>query len=357
MIFIYLLLLAPLSLALAWFHAPPLWVFITAAAAIVPLAEWIRRATEQMARRAGTVIGGLLNVSFGNIAEFTLALFVLGAGRPDVVKATITGSIIGNSLFGLGVSILVGGWGRDKQSFKRERAGLLSSLLILSVIGLMIPALFDYTERGLLAKPNPGTLDESLSLGASVVLILVYAGNLVYTLVTHRDIFAASEEQREPAEWSLSKSLAILLGATAVVAAEAHLVSGALETAAGSLGLTAFFLGVIALPLVGNAAEYFASIYFARQDRMGLVMSIAVGSSVQVALLVAPLLALVSYAMGRPMNLVFNNPLELIAVAAVAFAVNSIAQDGETTWFEGLLLVAVYALLALAFFFVTPAGG
>jgi Ca2+:H+ antiporter len=142
-----------------------------------------------------------------------------------------------------------------------------------------------------------------------------------------------------------------------VVAAEAHLVSGALDTTASSLGLTAFFLGVIALPLVGNSAEYFAAIYFARQDRMGLVMSIAVGSSVQVALLVTPLLALVSYALRRPMNLVFSNPLELIAVAAVAFAVNSIAQDGETTWFEGLLLVAVYALLALAFFFVTPPGG
>lgn len=179
MIFTYLLLLAPLSLALAWFHAPPLWVFVTAAAAIVPLAEWIRRATEQMARRAGTVIGGLLNVSFGNTAEFILALFVLGAGKTDVVKATITGSIIGNSLLGLGVSILVGSWGRDKQSFKRERAGLLSSLLILSVIALTVPAFFDYTERGLFAAPNPGALDERLSLGASVALILVIARNPV----------------------------------------------------------------------------------------------------------------------------------------------------------------------------------
>jgi Ca2+:H+ antiporter len=354
MIFTYLLLLAPLSFLLAWFHAPPLWIFVTAAAAIVPLAEWIRRATEQMALRAGAVIGGLLNVTFGNTAEFILALFVLGSGRPDVVKATITGSIIGNSLLGLGVSILAGSLGRDKQRFKRARAGLLSSLLILSVIALMIPALFDYTERGLFAEPNPGKLDERLSLGVSVVLILVYAGNLIYTLVTHRDVFAVSEEEGRQAEWSLMKSLAILSGATAAVAAEAHLVSGALETTAGSLGLTAFFLGVIALPLVGNSAEYFAAIYFARRDRMGLVMSIAVGSSVQVALLVAPLLVLVSYALGRPMNLVFSNPLELIAIAAVAFAVNSIAQDGETTWFEGLLLIAVYALLALAFFFVTP---
>jgi Ca2+:H+ antiporter len=306
-----------------------------------------------MAHRAGAVIGGLLNVTFGNTAEFILALFALKSGRPDVVKATITG----NSLLVLDVSILVGGWGRDKQSFKRARAGLLSSLLILSVIALMVPAFFDYTERGLFAETNPGTLDERLSLGASVALILVYAGNLVYTLITHRDVLAGSEEQGRQAEWSLMKSLAILLCATVVVAAEAHLVSGALDTTASSLGLTAFFLGVIALPLVGNSAEYFAAIYFARQDRMGLVMSIAVGSSVQVALLVTPLLALVSYALRRPMNLVFSNPLELIAVAAVAFAVNSIAQDGETTWFEGLLLVAVYALLALAFFFVTPPGG
>jgi len=237
--------------------------------------------------------------------------------------------------------------------FQRERAGLLASLLILSVIALLLPALFDYTERGLFAVPDPGALNERLSLGVSVVLLFVYAANLVYTLVTHRDVFTIEEEQGQ-AEWSLGKSLIVLFGATVAVAGEAYLVSGALETTAGKLGLSEFFLGVIVLPLVGNAAEFFAAFSFARQDRMGLVMGIAVGSSIQVALFTAPLLVLVSYALGRPMNLVFSNPLELIAIAGVAFAVDSIAQDGETTWFEGLLLLAVYVLLGLTFFFVTP---
>jgi Ca2+:H+ antiporter len=269
-----------------------------------------------------------------------------------VVKATITGSIIGNSLLGLGLAILVGSWGRAKQTFKRERAGLLSSLLLLSIIALMIPALFDYTERGLLAAPNVGTLDNRLSLGVAIVLILVYAGNLIYTLITHRDVFASEQDERKPT-WSLWKSVAVLLGASAVVALEADLVAGVLETTATTLGLSAFFLGIIVLPLAGNASEYFSAIYFARKNRMGLALGITVGSSIQVVLLTAPLLVLISYWLGHPMNLVFSNPLELIAIAAVAFAVNSIAQDGETTWFEGLLLLAVYTLLALAFFFVS----
>lgn len=351
-IFTALLLFVPLSVGLAWAGAPPLWVFATAAIAIVPLAEWIRRATEQLAGLAGSAIGGLLNVTFGNAAELILALFVLSAGNTAVVKATLTGSIIGNSLMGLGLAILAGSWGRTEQRFKRERAGLLSSLLILVVIALLLPALFDLTERNLRVQVSPAVLDERLSLSVAVVLILAYVGNLVYTLVTHRDVFA-DDEQSQASTWSLWTALAVLVGATIVVAVEAELVSNALEAAADALGLTKFFLGLIVLPLVGNAAEYFAAIYFARQNQMDLVMSIAVGSSIQVALLTAPLLVLVSYVIGHPLNLVFSNPLELIAIAGAAFAVNSIAQDGETTWFEGLLLIVVYVLLALAFFFVT----
>jgi Ca2+:H+ antiporter len=358
MIFVYLLLLVPLSLALHFLHAPPLAVFASAALAIVPLAEWMRRGTEQIALRAGSVIGGLLNVTFGNMAELILAIIVLRTGNLHVVKATITGSIIGNSLLGLGLAILAGSWGRAKQTFKREHAGLLSSLLLLSLIALFIPALFDYTERGVFATSHANTelLDERLSLGVAVVLILIYVANLVYTLFTHSDIFAYEEAGHggEQPTWSLWRSLGVLLAATVAVALEAELVSGALEATASTLGLTTFFLGIIVLPIVGNAAEYFSAVYFARKDQMGLVVGIAVGASIQVALLTAPLLVLVSYAMGHPMNLVFSNPLELIALAGVAFAVNSIAQDGETTWFEGLLLLAVYALLALAFFFATP---
>lgn len=350
MIFVYLLLLVPLSLALAYLHVSSIWIFISATAAIIPLAEGIRLATEQLVRRAGTAIGGLLNVTFGNMAELILALFLLHSGKIGVVQAMITGSMVGNSLLGLGLAILVGSWGREKQEFKRERAGLLASLLILSVIALLIPALFDYTERGLFAVSNPSIPDERLSLAVAGVLILVYGANLFYTLLTHRDVFTIREQER-PLKWSLLKSLTVLLGATAIVVAEAQLISGAIENAASRLGLSTFFLGVIVLPLVGNAAEYFGAIYFARHDRMGLVMNIAVGSSIQVALLTAPLLVLISFALKHPMNLVFSNPLELVAIAGAAFAVNSVAQDGETTWFEGLLLIAVYALLAFAFFF------
>ena len=357
MIFNWLLLLVPVPLILTYVvHAAPVWIFVSAVLAIVPLAEWIRRATEQLAKLSGPAIGGLLNVTFGNTAELVLALFVLSAGQQDVVKAQITGSIIGNSLLGLGLAILIGSWGREAQTFKRERSGQLSSLLLLALIGLLVPALFNYTERTVLGAPNAGVLDERLSLSVAVVLIFVYIGNLVYTLVTHRDVFArqpGDAEENEGAQWSVWLALGVLLGATVVTALEAELVSGALEATAGSLGLSPFFLGITVLAIIGNAAEYVSAMYFARQDRMGLVLSITVGSSIQVALLVAPVLVIVSYFMGDPLNLVFT-PLELIAVAAVAFSVNAIAADGETTWFEGLLLVAVYAVLGLAFFFVTP---
>lgn len=335
-------------------HAGPIWIFATATLAIIPLANLIRRATEQVAQLAGSAIGGLLNVTFGNMAELILAIFVLIAGQGEIVKAQLTGSIIGNSLLGLGLAIVVGSWKREHQTFKRERAGLLSSLLILSVVALLLPALFDYTERGVFVGPNRGNLDERLSLCVSVVLILVYVANLLYTLVTHRDVFAFDEQEQTEASWPLWKSLSVLLIGTAAIAVEAELVSGALGATAGRLGISAFFLGVTVLAIVGNTAEYVAAIYFARKDKMGLALSITVGSTIQVALLVAPLLVLISYFIGHPMNLVFANPLELIAIVSVAFAVNAIAHDGRSTWFEGVLLVALYVLFALAFFFVTP---
>ena len=348
----------PLSLLLGYvFHASAVWVFATAVIGIVPLADWIRRATEQMARIAGPAIGGLLNVTFGNMAELILAFFVLAAGQQSVVKGQITGSIIGNSLLGLGIAILVGSWGRENQKFTRERAGLLSSLLILVTIGILLPALFNYTERGLASASNARHLDEHLSLGVSIVLILVYAGNLAYTLVTHRDVFAldhGEEKEKKGEKWSRNKALGVLAGATVLVALEAELVSGALEATAGALGVSAFFLGIVVLAIIGNAAEYVSAIYFARQNQLGLVFSITVGSSIQVALFVAPLLVIISHFTAHPMNLVFSNPLELIAIASAAFAVNAIAQDGETTWFEGVLLIAVYLILAMAFFYVTP---
>jgi Ca2+:H+ antiporter len=353
-----LLAFIPISVILAYgVHAPAAWIFGTGVLAIIPIAEWIRKATEHVAHRAGSTIGGLLNVTFGNVSELIIALFVLAEGNHFVVKGQITGSIIGNGLLGLGLGILAGGIGREKQTFNRGRAGLLSSLLLLSVIGLILPAVFDYTERGSFGNRSPKALDEMLSLGVAIVLILVYIANLVYTFVTHRDLFSAPEEGEEEHTgdvWPLAKALGILLLGTAFIALEAELVSGALEETAKQLHLSTFFLGVTVLAIVGNAAEYLSAVYFARKDRIGLVMNITVGSSIQMALLIAPLLVIASFLMHKPMTLVFATPLELVAITAVAFAVNSIAQDGETNWFEGVLLLGVYVILAIAFYFVVP---
>jgi Ca2+:H+ antiporter len=311
---------------------------------------------EHLAESAGPAIGGLLNVSFGNTAELILALFVLAAGKPDVVKAQLTGAIIGNSLLGLGLAIVFGGIRREKQTFNRAHAGQLSSLLVLSTIGLLLPALFDYAIGD---RSASGRLlsDERLSLSVSVVLILVYLANLIYTLVTHRGVFAFPEsdahETAAPHDpWPVWKALTLLAVATAVTAYVAEMISGALEATAAQSGLSEFFLGIILLAVIGNAAEYVSAIYFARQDRMGLAVSITVGSTIQISLLVAPVLVIVSALLGYPMNLVFSSPLELIAIGAVVFAINAIANDGETTWFEGVLLLAIYALFGLAFYFV-----
>jgi Ca2+:H+ antiporter len=356
-IFTWLLLLVPASAASAYLTSPEsISTFVIATLAVIPLAEWIRRATEHLAESAGPAIGGLLNVSFGNTAELILALFVLAAGKPDVVKAQLTGAIIGNSLLGLGLAIVVGSIGREKQTFNRAHAGQLSSLLVLSTIGLLLPALFDYAIGD---RSDSGRLlrDEHLSLSVSVVLILVYVANLIYTLVTHRDVFALAEadahETAAPhSPWPIWKALTLLAVATAATAYEAEIISGALEATAAQLGLSEFFLGIILLAVIGNAAEYVSAIYFARQDQMGLAVSITVGSTIQISLLVAPVLVIVSALTGHPMNLVFSSPLELIAIGAVVFAINAIANDGETTWFEGVLLLAIYALFGLAFYFV-----
>lgn len=225
---------------------------------------------------AGPTVGGLLNITFGSVAELTLALFVLATGHLAIVKAQITGSVVSTSLLGLGTAILVGGWKREKQTFSRERAGLLGSLLILSVIALLLPALFNYTERGLFAasRKDLRTLNENLSI--CVAIVLIYLANLIYVLVTHRDVFASRKREVEPAEslWPIWQSLPVLCFATAAVATESDLIARSLEATAGQLGLTPLFLGVIVLALIGNAADIMAAIYFARQDRMDLVMGI-----------------------------------------------------------------------------------
>ena len=352
----WLVVLVPIALGIRYlFDVAPIVTFVVAIIAIVPLADWIRRATEQISRRTGSAIGGLLNATFGNTAELVLAIFVLFAGHAAVVKAQITGSIIGNGLLGFGLAIVAGTWGKRELRFNRERAGLLASLLVLVVIALLVPALFHYTEHAVLAAPETEALDNQLSICVAVVLIAVYAANLVYTLVTNRDAFALGDEpDDEGGSWSLTHAIGVLVAATAATAIMAELVSDALESAAKTIGVSTLFLGVVVLAVVGNAAEYVSSIYFARQSRMGLVATITVGSTIQVGLLVAPVLVLASHLTAHPMSLVFDNPLELVAIASVAFVVNAITRDGEATWFEGVLLIGVYTLLGFAFFFATP---
>ena len=342
----------PLSFLLVYgLHAPALAVFAVGALAVGVLADWTRRATEQLAERAGPAVGGLMNVSLGSTAEIILALFVLRDGQIAVVQAQLIGSIIGTTLLGLGLAILAGGLVRDKQVFDRQRVGLLSTLLLLSTVALMMPAVFDLTGRRVVHNSDVGWSDEQFSLGAAVILLALYAGNLIYTLVTHRDVFASDEERGQPS-WSLGLTLGVLVGATVLVAWEAEIVSDALTEAAATLGFSPTFLGVVVLALVGTGGDLIASIAFARADKMGLVLNIAIGSAIQIALVVTPLLVLLSWFIGHPMSLVFGNPLQLFAITSAAFIVRAVAGDGETTWFEGLLLVGVYALLALGFFFV-----
>ena len=349
-----LLLFVPLAVVLAYLHAPPVWVFIAGITALIPLSEYIRVGTEEVSRCVGSAIGGLLNVTFGNAPELILAIFILRAGEAEVVKAQITGAFIGNGLLGLGLAIVAGSIGREKQEFKKERASMLSAMLILCVISLLLPALFDMTLRHSSQTVDFQTRDHQLSLGVAAVLIVVYVANLIYTLVTHRDIFAIADsgEPDSGHGWGLPLAIGVLLAATAFTAVESELISGALEATAKGLNLSKFFLGIVVLAIVGNIPEKASAIYFARRNRMGLVMTITVGSTIQIALLVAPLIVFISHAMGRPMDLVFSNPLEMLSFIAVALAVNAISQDGETTWFEGVLLLGVYLMLAMAFFFV-----
>ncbi len=351
MLALALLLFVPLSAALRFFwDASPLWVFASASVGVMVLAYHVSSATEVVAETAGPAIGGLLNVSFGSVAELVLAVFVLADGRADVVRAQITGSIIGTGLLGLGLAILVGGVRRERQTFKRERAGLLSSLLVVVLIALLLPAVSDLVMRQHAEGRDIALSGERLSLGVSAVLLALYAGNLAYTLVTHRDVFSRQAEET-PGGQRLWLPLAVMVGGTAVLAFEAELVSDALAATATALHLSPLFLGVVVLALVGTSADLFAAALFAHRDRMGLVMDICIGSAIQIALVVAPLLVVASFLLGKPMTLVFDNPLDLFAIGATALIVNSVAGDGETTWFEGLLLVGVYALLAMAFFF------
>lgn len=350
-----LLVFVPITLVLEYFvHASATTLFLTSAVAIVPLAGIMGKSTEMLAEHVGAGLGGLLNATFGNAAELIIAIFALRAGLLDLVKASLTGSIIGNILLIFGLSALLGGLKFRTQTFNRTAAKLGATLLLLSAVGLVIPSLMHYLRDGAESGAAAGAGSASLSLEISVVLIVCYILSLVFALRTHADLYqgashAGGETHAAPA-WSKGKSFAVLVGAAALVGWMSEILVGGAEEAAHALGMTEVFVGVIVVALVGNAAEHSTAVLVALRNKMDLSIQIAVGSSLQIALLIAPLLVFLSYAIGpEPMDLVFS-PLEVVAVAVSVLVVGQIADDGKTHWMEGVLLLAVYVLLGLAFF-------
>jgi Ca2+:H+ antiporter len=346
-----LLMLVPVSLALEAYGADPLWVFATAGLAIVPLAGWMGRATEHLASRLGEGIGGLLNATFGNAAELIIALFALQKGLYEVVKASITGSIIGNILLVLGLSMAAGGTRYPVQAFNRTAASLGASLLLLSAIGLVVPTVFH-------ALLGQGVADErGLSLEIALVLFLTYVLSLIFSLRTHRHLYVGeggAGAEGHPGSWSRNRSVAVLMVTSGLIAVMAELLVGSVEHAAAALGLTEVFVGVILVAIVGNAAEHSTAVLVAMRGKMDLAVHIAIGSSLQIALFVAPVLLFASHLLGTPMDLVFT-PFEVFSVVVAVLAVNHIASDGECNWMEGVQLLAVYLILGLAFYFLPAA--
>jgi len=347
-----LLVFIPIALALEWLHAGEVWVFFAAALAVVPLAGLIGYATEQLSLRSGPGIGGLLNATFGNGAELLIAGFAVVAGLPDVVKASLSGSILGNILLVFGGAAFAGGIGRPKQTFSATGASAKNLMLLIAVAGMVMPAVYDLTVLGSLTQNSPSL--EALSVLTAIVLLLAYVAGLVFSLRTHSDIFTeadAEREEYETPELSVQAAAATLLVATILTAVVAEILVGAVEGAAHALGMTDLFVGFIVVAIVGNAAEHFSAIMFARKDQMQLAINIAKDSSVQIALLVAPVLVIFSYFIDKPMNLVFH-PFELFGLALAVLAVAFASLDGESNWYEGVLLLSLYAIVALATYFV-----
>jgi Ca2+:H+ antiporter len=360
----WLLIFVPVAFAIRYV---PAWknetaLFIVAALAIIPIAGWMGHATEQLAHRMGEGIGGLLNASFGNAAELIIALIALRAGHIEVVKASITGSIIGNLLLVLGAAIFGGGLRYKKQTFNKTGARASCTALILAAAALVIPTVFHFA-----AERTGGwtpAAEQRLSLAIAIVLIATYGAMLLFTLVTHKQLFVggeadiaqtkegATDEHSEP--WSVGKAIAILVMATFGVAWISEFLVGAVEAARHSLGVTEVFVGVIIVAIVGNAAEHSTAITMAMKNKMDLSIGIAVGSSLQIALFVAPVLVFASYLFPHRLNLEFTVP-EVAAVVLAAFVTDQIAGDGESNWLEGVQLLALYVIIGLLFFYLPAA--
>ena len=363
----WLLIFVPVAIALRFIpqFENPTALFIVACLAIIPLAGWMGKATEHLAEHLGQGIGGLLNATFGNAAELIIALFALSKGLEGVVKASITGSIIGNLLLVLGLSLVFGGAKYKTQRFDRTAAGTTATALTLAAIGLLIPTIFHLAAAQVPIAEGGWTpqKEQNLSLAISIVLIVTYAFTLIFSLVTHKDLFVGEqmqgaaqqvgheEEEASGEHWSRGKAIMVLLIATAFVALISEFLVGAVEAARGALGFTEVFVGVIVVAIIGNAAEHSSAILMAMRNKMDLSLGIALGSSLQIALFIAPVLVFASYLFGTPMNLEFTIP-EVVAVVASILIVHQICSDGESNWVEGVQLLSVYAILGILFYFL-----
>ena len=349
--------LSPMSLLLAvafpaavasHFYFPGTATFVLASLALVPLARLMGEATEVIAHRLGSGLGGLMNASFGNAAELIIALAALKEGQLEVVKASITGAVLGNLLLVLGMAIVAGGARREKQLFNTTAALSGSSMMFLALVAIATPDLF-HLSRGEAALP----VLQPMSMGISVVLLVIYVLSLVFALKTHAHLYAAEDEGDEEGlrDWSQARATLVLLLSTVGVVVMAELLIGALEPAIKSFGFTHTFLGVVVIAIVGNAAEHSTAVLMAMKNKMDLAFNIAFESSKQIAMFVAPLLVLLSVPMGHPLSLEFSH-LEVVGIGLAIGATTLIALDGESNWLEGVMLLGVYAILSVAFFFV-----
>ncbi|MDX2038042.1 MAG: calcium/proton exchanger [Isosphaeraceae bacterium] len=344
---VWFLSAVPISIALSLADARPVFRFIAAAFAIIPLAGLMGRSTEEIADRLGPGIGGLLNATFGNAAELILALLALRRGLDEVVKASVAGSILGNLLLVFGASVLAGGVKYPMQRFNRTAAGVGSTLMVLATIGLVVPAIFHH-----LVGPGAIGLEHKLSVSVSVVLMATYILSLVFSLVTHKDIYRGEGEHHHAGEpsWTIRQASIVLLVATIFVAWMSEILVGAVESTAETLGMNSVFMGVVVVAIIGNAAEHSTAILMAMKNRMDLAVGISLGSALQIALFVAPTLVFASYLREEPMDLLFST-LEVVAVILGVLIARMVAEDGESHWLEGVMLLMVYVILALAFFY------
>jgi Ca2+:H+ antiporter len=354
----YLGVFIPVAIAVELAHANPILVFSAAALGVIPCAAVMGEATEAIAAKTGPGIGGLLNVTFGNAPELIIAFFALIEGLQEVVKASIVGSIIGNVLLVMGAAFLVGGWTRDKQTFSQTAAHAQSAMLTLALAALVFPALFQLIHGGSLPAVGAEHVDfgsdlEKLSLGVALVLLLSYAAGLWFSLRTHRAVFNPFGDQPEEDahHWPVRRAAIYLALAAVAVGVMSEILVGSISEASEDIGLSQFFVGVFVVAIVGNAAEHWVAVLVAAKDKMDLAVNIAIGSSAQIALFVAPVLVLLSFVVGPdPMALVFNG-YELGALLFAVLIANLVTQDGESNWFEGVQLLALYAVLGLVFYF------